>query len=664
MSHTLLSSPEVGIRKLKFHASRFKLAIQKQLHNPLVQLIDPLVAAIIVISLLPLIILRAVLAMYSCGYLFDRQPVTGKQGKTFHLLTFSGKQPGAKIACLLNILRGDMAFVGPQLNEHTDAIRTSVKPGLISTYRIRKNVCIAHEDESTADTEYVYRKTLTGDIAIVARHLISKILRGSKDLPIPYTIDFFGIKLWNTSMKEAVKWILMSTQNRDKIQLAFVNPDCLNISFKNAEYRDLLKRIDHVLPDGIGIKIGSRMQNVSLRENVNGTDMFPILCEEMSHTDLKLFMLGSKPGIAQKAADNMRKKYPGLKICGSHDGYFTECEEQNVIDYINERKPDILLVAMGAPHQDLWIAKNLDKLDTHIAIGVGGLFDYYSGVTERAPRWVREIGMEWAWRILQEPGRMWKRYIIGNPLFLYRVWRYGDKAQNKDTLINHDAHIDIPENSAYLLKRIRKTLWLINQSVQTCYKRLFDITASSFLITVLSPLMLLTAIAIKIESDGPVFFKQIRIGKNGCRFDFWKFRSMYVDAEARKESLIINNEMQGGVLFKMRTDPRITRIGRIIRKTSIDELPQLWNVLKGDMSLVGPRPCLPDEADNYSSADRYRLDSMPGITCIWQISGRSDIPFEQQVKMDLSYINRSSFWSDLGILFKTIPAVITGRGAY
>lgn len=196
------------------------------------------------------------------------------------------------------------------------------------------------------------------------------------------------------------------------------------------------------------------------------------------------------------------------------------------------------------------------------------------------------------------------------------------------------------------------------------FKRLLDIVVSLELLIVLAPVFLLVAAAIKLESPGPVFFKQIRVGRWGKLFPMWKFRSMYVDAEARKAALLARNESAGGVIFKMKRDPRITRVGRIIRRASIDELPQFWNVLVGDMSLVGPRPALPSEVDQYSLADRRRLDVIPGITCIWQVSGRSEIPFSEQVKLDVRYIESSSPWQDILILLKTVPAVLLGRGAY
>jgi len=195
-------------------------------------------------------------------------------------------------------------------------------------------------------------------------------------------------------------------------------------------------------------------------------------------------------------------------------------------------------------------------------------------------------------------------------------------------------------------------------------KRLVDILVATILLLLLIPLFAIVALGIYVESPGAIFFKQVRVGRWETLFTMWKFRSMYIDAEARKAEYLKNNEMSGGVIFKMKRDPRITKMGRIIRKTSIDELPQLWNVFKGEMSLVGPRPPLPSEVDQYSLADRRRLEVIPGITCLWQVSGRSDIPFPQQVELDVKYIESQSFWLDIKILLQTIPAVLIGKGAY
>lgn len=195
-------------------------------------------------------------------------------------------------------------------------------------------------------------------------------------------------------------------------------------------------------------------------------------------------------------------------------------------------------------------------------------------------------------------------------------------------------------------------------------KRLLDILVAGPALLLLLPVFAVVALAIRLESPGPILFAQTRVGRWGKLFKMYKFRSMYQDAEARKAELLAANEMAGGVLFKMQRDPRITRVGRWIRKTSIDELPQLWNVVKGDMSLVGPRPAVPAEVDQYSLSDRRRLGAQPGITGIWQVSGRSEIPFPQQVELDVLYIESQSLWTDLKLLLLTVPAVLFGRGAY
>jgi len=194
-------------------------------------------------------------------------------------------------------------------------------------------------------------------------------------------------------------------------------------------------------------------------------------------------------------------------------------------------------------------------------------------------------------------------------------------------------------------------------------KRTFDIVVSSVVLLLLAPVLALVAVAIKLESPGPVIFRQRRVGLNGHPFQILKFRSMHVDAEARLESLRSRNEVNGPV-FKIANDPRVTRVGRFIRKTSLDEFPQFWNVLLGDMSIVGPRPPLPSEVRQYKRWQRRRLSVRPGITCTWQISGRSGIDFDRWMELDLEYIDHWSLVQDLRICLKTIPAVLSTRGAH
>ena len=196
-------------------------------------------------------------------------------------------------------------------------------------------------------------------------------------------------------------------------------------------------------------------------------------------------------------------------------------------------------------------------------------------------------------------------------------------------------------------------------------KRALDLVVAAELLVLLAPLFLAVAVAIKLTDGGPVLFWQTRVGRHGRLLRFPKFRSMRVDAEAVKAQLAAANQHgASGVTFKMKRDPRITSIGRLIRKLSIDELPQLWLVLTGDMSLVGPRPPVPSEVERYTVADRRRLDVKPGLTCTWQVSGRSDIPFDRQVELDVEYIQSRSVLVDIGLLARTVPAVLLGRGAY
>ncbi|MGD9818986.1 MAG: sugar transferase [Desulfomonilaceae bacterium] len=210
---------------------------------------------------------------------------------------------------------------------------------------------------------------------------------------------------------------------------------------------------------------------------------------------------------------------------------------------------------------------------------------------------------------------------------------------------------------------IKKNAWIIVLEGSRAIKRFIDIIGSGLGLIFLSPVFGITALLIKLEDGGPVFFSQQRVGKWGKRFQMYKFRSMVVNADKIKNELLDQNEA-GGVIFKMKRDPRITRVGRVIRKLSIDELPQLYNVLKGDMSLVGPRPSLPREVDEYTLSDRRRLEAIPGLTCLWQVSGRSDINFEGQVRLDVQYVESQTFWGDIVLLLRTIPAVLLGKGAY
>lgn len=211
---------------------------------------------------------------------------------------------------------------------------------------------------------------------------------------------------------------------------------------------------------------------------------------------------------------------------------------------------------------------------------------------------------------------------------------------------------------------IRKALWKTIVGSAAFLKRSLDIVGSIFAMVAFSPFFLLLAILIKLEDRGPIFYKQLRYGLHGRTFWCWKIRSMVTNADELMKQIMADNKHGDSVSFKMVDDPRITKTGKWIRKLSLDEVPQFWSVLKGDMSLVGPRPHIWAEVEQYNAFQLRRLTTKPGITCLWQIGGRSDIEFEGQVRLDMQYIYSQSVWEDIKILFMTIPAVVLGRGAY
>jgi lipopolysaccharide/colanic/teichoic acid biosynthesis glycosyltransferase len=240
-----------------------------------------------------------------------------------------------------------------------------------------------------------------------------------------------------------------------------------------------------------------------------------------------------------------------------------------------------------------------------------------------------------------------------------------DLKNNKD-LLKYWSLADSRRGRFWLTVRWRaKCLaWIFVVKGSRAVKRSLDIIVASTALLALSPLLLTVMALIKQEDGGPVFFFQIRVGARGRPFSMWKFRSMVCNADVLKEQLLASNEMQGGITFKMKNDPRVTRVGQWIRKFSVDELPQIWNVFVGEMSVVGPRPPVPKEVAQYSPEDRQRLLAKPGLTCFWQVGGRSKIDFDGQVRLDLEYIRSRSFWVDVKLLLKTVPAVLMGDGAY
>jgi exopolysaccharide biosynthesis WecB/TagA/CpsF family protein len=454
--------------------------------------------------------------------------------------------------------------------------------------------------------------------------------------PLP-SIDILGIHLANASETEVLDWLFARLNSGLQTCVHYLNAHCSNVAAMDSNYRAALSKSDLILPDGVGVSVSARLHGERLAASVSFTDFIPLACRRLADLGGSVFLLGGRPGVAETAAENLVRSCPGLRIAGTHHGYFGEDQDQKVLQLINKSAAQMLLVAMGPPRQELWLNRMRSSLYPGLAFGVGGLFDFLSGRIPRAPIALQAIGMEWFYRLYQEPRRMWRRYLLGNPLFLARsLWAV-----------------------------VRTQMLAARAALDVKGKRMLDLFGASVALVVLLFPMLLVAAVIRATSPGPAIFRQRRVGRHGKVFTLYKFRTMQKDAPAQFPKIAhLNDQGSGSVTFKMAKDPRITPVGQWLRRSSVDELPQLWNVLIGDMSLVGPRPPLPTEVMNYTEGQRRRLRTRPGLTGLSQVSGRADLPFEQQVQLDLYYLQYRTVVLDFFILVKTVPAVVSGRGAY
>ncbi|WP_386680761.1 WecB/TagA/CpsF family glycosyltransferase [Loktanella sp. R86503] len=433
------------------------------------------------------------------------------------------------------------------------------------------------------------------------------------------------LSLIDSTQQDAVH-ALLSPGKRNAF---FMNAHCCNMMHRDRAYRTAVQAADVLLPDGIGVALAARMTGQRLAGNLNGTDLIPALLAQAAKMGKSVYLFGGTPGTADAAAANLTKRIPYLRIAGTRDGFAGAQDTQAVIADINASGADIVLVALGVPMQEIWIHRHGYKLDAQLVTGVGAALDFLAGNVSRAPLWVRRARSEWVWRLAQEPRRLARRYLAGNPAFLARA---GVAALRKGA-------------GAGIMRRA------------------LDITVAGFACVALAPVLALTALAIKADSRGPVLFKQTRIGLNGKPFTLYKFRSMTQDAESCRAALLASSD-RDGICFKSKSDPRITKVGKVIRRLSIDELPQILNVLRGDMAIVGPRPALPDEVAAYPARAMGRLSVKQGITGLWQVSGRADIAFDEMIDMDLAYARTRTIMLDLTLIARTFGAVLSGRGAH
>lgn len=286
-----------------------------------------------------------------------------------------------------------------------------------------------------AEVQRLYRQFRQATIESTARELqkqgqahadVADIARPSVDLnrfdPILSTItqvEFLGLRFHRMPQEKAVETLLALAKSDRTYRVYFANAHSIEVASRQPELAQALKRSSLLLADGSGVLLGSRLAGKSLVHNLNGTDLIPALCQAASpQRPLSVYFLGAKPAIAQQAADNLARRYAGLRIAGVRDGYFSEAELPRVLQSIREAQPDVLLVAMGTPLQEIWIDRHASQLPGIVCIAVGGLFDFMAEQVVRAPKIFRVLGIEWIWRLMMEPTRLWKRYTVGNLIYL------------------------------------------------------------------------------------------------------------------------------------------------------------------------------------------------------------------------------------------------------
>jgi len=333
-------------------------------------------------------------------------------------------------------LKGKVNLIGPSLvnlataNRLTcdERVRFNVAPGILSPHQIKRRSGIAHVSERQQAVAFANNATWHRTIQLFSIWCIQQLFSIlPNNLSTPASFELMGVTLSNITMQAAVARVVDSLNRERRVgnatKFAFVNADCANKYHQNSLYQRTLNAFDNVFADGIGVKIAARWQGIAVAENVNGTDMFPLLCTELAAKQKSVYLLGASNLVINRVAARLKIEYPTLKIAGYTDGFTHQDKPEKLCQSINDSEADLLLVALGAPRQEQWIADNAPRLTVNAAMGVGGLFDFYSGEVSRAPVWLRELSMEWVWRLGAQPLDKGKRYLLGNPLFLARAAR-------------------------------------------------------------------------------------------------------------------------------------------------------------------------------------------------------------------------------------------------
>ena len=384
-----------------------------------------LVAVVVSVSLLPVWLINALIAVVQGKPLLQVEYQTDALGRKIRCFRFTRGWLRDSAVCV-NIFLGDLAWCGVSLSEKcedlVDEEIINFPAGLFSLYNLHRKTGLKVADHGELISQHYHSDGLVFNGSLIAKTLLASLLYSGGKLTSPNRYRLFGVSINNVTMRQAVTQILTPMKFGRTRLCFFVNAHSINTCFDDKAFRETLAQGDYRFADGSGVRLASQKIGIRLKDNVNGTDLLPHLCRSASKQGQSLYLLGASPGVAQAAAENLKLDYPGLEIAGAQHGYFDSDATEEVIDTINRSGARILLVAFGSPAQEAWLVEHRDQLQVQTAMAVGGLFDFYSGNIARAPRWLRELGMEWIWRLLQEPKTKFHRYVVGNPLFLFRTY--------------------------------------------------------------------------------------------------------------------------------------------------------------------------------------------------------------------------------------------------
>jgi exopolysaccharide biosynthesis WecB/TagA/CpsF family protein len=357
--------------------------------------------------------------------------------KKVDLKKFNNNFAGSRLARVFSLLHGEIDLVGAKIHLSPDTINYAEltspawsRPGIWSILDVWSQTGFKVWNLQKLYEKSLHTHSFSDTVMVLLRVLACSVYQ-SADLLAPQTISVLGVRFENLSMTEAVRKMVTLMQSADKVSdnasksgckvVSFVNANNLNIGFTNGQYKACLDHADLVLPDGSGVRMAAKIKHLCLKDNLNGTDLFPIFMSELNRLGASIYFLGGDIETNQKVQEKARVQFSNTLIVGGTPGYFSSEENDQVLEEINHHGADVLFVAMGSPRQELWVEQNREQLNCRLVVNVGGLFDFYSERIQRAPVWIRELGMEWVWRMICEPSRLWKRYVVGNPLFIFRV---------------------------------------------------------------------------------------------------------------------------------------------------------------------------------------------------------------------------------------------------